>query len=77
MSMAGHISCSIRLVAFAGYGMATEHGVMTIALSHCAQFIAQRLREAQDVLAGTPFPAGETDARDVGAALQRVTSLSE
>jgi len=55
MSMPGHIPCSIRLVAFAGYRMATEHGVMTIALSHCAQFIAQRLREAQDVLAGSHF----------------------
>jgi hypothetical protein len=55
MYMTGLMYCRIRLVAFAGYGTATEPGVVTIPLSHCAEFIAERLHNARDVLAGTHF----------------------
>ena len=55
MAMPGQVRCRIRLVAFASFGQASEHGVSTISLGHCAQFITERLHEARDVLAGTQF----------------------
>jgi hypothetical protein len=47
--------CRIRLVTFAGHGGASDSGLFTLALGHCAEFIAGRLREARDVLAGAQF----------------------
>ena len=55
MAMPGQVRCRVRLVAFAGSGHASEHGVLTISLKHCAQFVTERLHEASDVLAGTQF----------------------
>jgi hypothetical protein len=54
-TMAGGLRCRLRLVAFAGRGRATEHGVHTVPLARCAAFIAGRLREGRDVLAGIQF----------------------
>jgi hypothetical protein len=55
MSMPGGVRCRVRLVSFAGHGVASDHGVYTISLSHCVDFIANRLSEARDVLGGTQF----------------------
>lgn len=55
LRMPGHVPCRVRLVAFAGHGTAAEHGVRTTSLGHCARFIAGRLRDAGDVLAGVQF----------------------
>jgi hypothetical protein len=55
MTMPGQVGCRLRLVTFAGYGYAPERGVLTVSLSHCVQFIRERLREARDVLTGTQF----------------------
>jgi hypothetical protein len=55
MSMPGGVSCRVRLVSFAGHGAASDHGVYTILLSHCVDFIAGRLSEARDVLGATQF----------------------
>jgi len=55
MTMPGQVRCRIRLVGFAGSGNLPEHGVLTVGLGHCAQFITERLRSARDVLAGTQF----------------------
>ena len=46
------VRCRVRLIAFGGHGIAAEPGVRTVSLGHCAAFIAARLREARDVLAG-------------------------
>jgi hypothetical protein len=55
LAMPGRVRCRVRLVAFGGHGTAFERGVLTVTLGHCAGFIAERLREARDVLAGTQF----------------------
>jgi hypothetical protein len=55
MSMPGGVRCRVRLVAFAGHGVASDHGVQTVSLNHCVEFIGNRLREARDVLSGTQF----------------------
>ena len=55
MTMPGQVRCRVRLVGFAGSGNLPEHGVLTVGLGHCAQFISERLRSARDVLAGTQF----------------------
>lgn len=55
MSMPGRVPCRIRLVAFAGYEDVSATRVATIPLAHCAEFIAQRLHEAEDVLGGVQF----------------------
>lgn len=55
MSMPGGVRCRIRLVAFAGHGVASDHGVHTVSLGHCVDFIATRLREARNVLGGAQF----------------------
>lgn len=51
--MPGGLPCRVRLMAFAGTGAAAEGHLVT--LDHCARFIAGRLREARDVLAGAQF----------------------
>lgn len=55
LSMPGGVRCHVRLVAFAGRGAASDHGVYTISLGHCVDFVATRLSEARDVLGGTQF----------------------
>ena len=55
MSMPGRLRCRVRLVSFAGHGVASDHGVLTVSLSRCVDFIAHRLREASDVLGGAQF----------------------
>jgi hypothetical protein len=55
LAMPGGVRCRVRLVAFAGRGSAPERGVLTVPLGHCADVIAERLREARDVLAGVQF----------------------
>ena len=55
MAMPGHTPCRVRLVAFGGVGRASERGVLTVPLAHCAAFIAARLRAGADVLAGAQF----------------------
>jgi hypothetical protein len=55
MAMPARARCRGRLVAFAGGGEAVEHGVHTITLGRCAEFIAERLRQAGEVLAGVRF----------------------
>ena len=55
MAMSGQMRCRVRLVVFAGHGNAPGSGVLTVSLGRCAQFIAERLRAARDVLAGTQF----------------------
>lgn len=55
MAMLGQLRCRVRLVAFAGHGHTPEPGVLTVPLKRCARFIAERLRSARDVLAGTQF----------------------
>ena len=54
-TMAGGLRCRLRLVAFAGHGLAAERGVHTVALRHCAEFITERLRQGRDVLTGVQF----------------------
>jgi hypothetical protein len=54
MTMAGGLPCRVRLVAFAGSGMADERGVLTVPLRHCAAFIARRLSETS-VAPGAQF----------------------
>ena len=54
-TMPGGTPCRVRVVAFAGHGEASERGVRTISLAHCAAYIGQRLKEAEDVLAGAQF----------------------
>jgi hypothetical protein len=55
LAMPGRVRCRVRLVAIGGHGTAVPVGVQTVSLAHCAQFIAERLREAHDVLAGAQF----------------------
>lgn len=55
LSMPGEVRCRVRLVAFAGHGVASDHGVQTVSLGHCVDHVAHRLRQARDVLAGTQF----------------------
>ena len=55
MSMPGRTPCRVRLVSFAGHGVASDHGVLTVSLSHCVDFIANRLMESRDVLGGAQF----------------------
>ena len=55
MAMPGHTPCRVRLVAFGGAGRASERGVLTVPLAHCAEFISARLRAGADVLAGAQF----------------------
>lgn len=55
LAMPGRVRCRVRLVAFAGYGIAADRGVRTISLAHCAGLIAGRLRDFHDVLAGVQF----------------------
>lgn len=55
LRMPGHVACQVRLVAFAGRGVAVERGVVTVPLAHCADFIVERLHEGSDVLAGVQF----------------------
>lgn len=55
LAMPGRVRCRVRLLAFSGHGTASERGVLTMSLGHCAGFIAGRLRDARDVLAGTQF----------------------
>lgn len=55
LAMPGQVRCRVRLVAFAGHGIATDRGVRTISLAHCARLIARRLHEGRDVLAGAQF----------------------
>ncbi len=55
MQMPGGVPCRARLVAFAGYGMVDEPGMVTGPLAHCVEFITQRLREAREVAAGARF----------------------
>lgn len=52
LAMPGRTPCRVRLVAFGGHGAASERGVLTLPLAHCAEHIAARLREYADVLAG-------------------------
>jgi hypothetical protein len=47
--------CRVRLVAFGGHGHASEPGVRTIPLAHCAEVIAGRLRDGREVLRGVQF----------------------
>lgn len=54
-TMPGGMRCRARLVVFAGRGDAAERGVHTVTLRRRAEFIADRLREASDVLAGVQF----------------------
>lgn len=54
-TMPGGTPCLVRLVAFAGQGEVSGHGVRTVSLAHCAQFINRRLSEADDVFAGAQF----------------------
>ncbi len=51
----GRLPCRVRIVAFAGYGSGIDRGIRTITLGHCSQFIAMRLHEGRDVLAGVQF----------------------
>ncbi|MBF6613861.1 MAG: hypothetical protein IVW55_12105 [Chloroflexi bacterium] len=53
--MPGGTSCMVRLVAFAGQGGASSGGIHTVSLTHCMDFIQQRLLEGRDVLAGAQF----------------------
>ena len=55
MSMPGGVRCRARLISFAGHGVAPDHGVQTIPLTHCVDFIMNRLSEARDVLGGAQF----------------------
>ena len=55
MRMPGRLPCRIRLVAFAGRGEAAGPQVQTVPLAHCAAFIAERLEQAGEVLAGAQF----------------------
>jgi hypothetical protein len=55
MKMRGGFACRTRVVVFGGWGIATEPGVLTVPLSRCLDFIAWRLSEAHDVLAGAQF----------------------
>lgn len=53
--MPGQVPCHVRLVAFGGRGVAVEHGVLTVPLAHCTDFIVERLHEGHDVLGGVQF----------------------
>lgn len=55
MSMPGGVRCRVRLVSFAGHGIASDHGVQTIPLTHCVDFITNRLGQGRDVLGGAQF----------------------
>ena len=55
LRMPREVPCHVRLVAFAGRGVAIEHGVLTVPLAHCADFIVERLHEGHDVLTGVQF----------------------
>lgn len=55
MPMPGGLPCRVRQIAFAGRGIAAEHGALTISLNHCAKFVAYRLEEGREVLAGAQF----------------------
>ena len=55
MTMPGRTRCRVRLVVFAGRGEVGQRGVHTVPLAHCTEFIANRLREAGEILAGVQF----------------------
>lgn len=47
MTMASGQRCRIQVLAFAGQGNLADHGVRTISLAHCFEFIIRRLRSAR------------------------------
>lgn len=53
LSMAGGLSCRVRIVAFAGHGNSREPGVQTVRLADALAFIRERLAGAGKVLADT------------------------
>lgn len=55
LAMPGGLTCRVRVVAFAGYGDAGDGAALTIPLRRCVEFIAARLRDGRDVLAGVQF----------------------
>jgi hypothetical protein len=55
MGMPGQIRCQIRIVVFAGSGEPDGHGVQTVMLGHCWQFIEEKLQRAGEMLVGSQF----------------------
>lgn len=55
MLLPGGLRCRVRLVAFAGHGGAAHPGVLTVSLSHCFRFIAERLHQARQALGNVQF----------------------